>query len=158
MRLVMRLKVLIFFAVGLLFTAFVSAQTIKSAHVFGEAGTDDNKTCQFGYASSIAAVESTLRYNKLSVDKKPNGIVFYLNVVNTEINSYNCSVGLKLEVKYYDIVRIPGSGKKISASILLCSEGGAGMMSKINMQSKVNETLQDYANQCISEIEKLAVL
>ena len=31
-------------------------------------------------------------------------------------------------------------------------------MSKINMQSKVNETLQDFANQCISEIERLAVL
>jgi len=72
----MRLKVLIFFAVGLFFTAFVSAQTIKSAYVFGEADTDINKTCQFGQASSIAAVESTLRYNKADIDKKPTNIFF----------------------------------------------------------------------------------
>jgi len=59
---------------------------------------------------------------------------------------------------YYDTVRIPGSNKKMYASILLCSRLGGGAMSKINMQSKVNETLQDFANQCISEIERLAVL
>ena len=122
MHFVLESASLIFATVGLLFATLISAQTIKSAYVFGEADTDINKTCQFGYASSIAAVESTLRYNKSGIDKKPTNIFFYLNVVNTEINSYNCSVGLKLEVMYYDTVRIPDSEKKCTLAFY-CAPG-----------------------------------
>ena len=150
------------FIIGLFITTLINAQPIKSAFVFGEVGNDSNIKCQFNYSSSIAAVESALRYNRVSIDKDSTsnnnngGIKFYLNVTNWEVNQTTCSVGVQLSIHYYDDVKIPKSNKTIRSEIVLCQDGATGFISKLEMQTVVNSRFKEYVDKCISEIEKNA--
>jgi hypothetical protein len=151
-------KSIIFFAATLFTASLLSAQTIKSAYVFGESGDEDNAKCGFDYNSGIAAVESALRYNRVNINSKAytDGISIYINITNLEINNNTCGANISLNFFSSKVMNIPQTNKFIASDIIFCSKGALAYFPKTNMQSKINSALKDYVDQCLSEIDKKA--
>ena len=136
----------------------LNAQTINSGYVYGEDGGEENTKCKFDFKSGIAAVESALRYNRVKIENSPEaeGVDFYINVTNLEIDNNMCSASISLRVGYFKTMNIPQTNKSIMTTIVLCSKESLVHFFKVNMQSKVNSILKDSVDQCISKVEKKA--
>ena len=137
-------------------SASAVAQSISNVHVLAEHDSTSNKDCGFSYESSITAVKSALRYNRISfVDSSSQkNVTLYLNVNNFKVDSLHCSVNASLEIYFYSRASVPGTGKSLLLKSNLCSEATAGYLYIRDMQKSVNSALKEFVDECVISIEK----
>ncbi len=131
-----------------------NAQPIANAYVFGEKGNERNVTCNVSYESAIAAVKSSLRYNRVPIvatDTSPLRV--YVNLNNNEISTSACSIAITLHVFFYAPVNVPYTNKNPFLKTMLCDRISSGHLSKSNQQSAINTELKSMVEECLADIE-----
>ena len=130
------------------------ALTIPGAYVYSEAGGSEEARCGLSNTSSVAAVESSLRQNRINVEGESSNYSFYINS-NSLFMGNTCVVNTDLQVYFLNNVEVPSQkNKSIWATVELCSKSFIGSGPAYNMQARINEKLKDITDQCISKIEK----
>jgi hypothetical protein len=123
---------------------------LTEVRISGEQITD----CNLSRDSVTAALASTMRYNRINVTENRGGVVLYHQV--TALNtSGGCAVALKMEFKAYEFVFIKNLNKKVMSSVVICDRGNLLTGPVHSMQTRVNDSLKDSAQQCLLEISKL---
>ena len=134
------------------------ALRISEARVYSEATSTSMEKCQVSSQSQVAAIESGLRSNRIGIaGKSSNNPAFYLSSVALELNASACAIFSRLEVQYH--ARVPvtfnSDRKSIFSTVKLCSEGTLITGPKYDLQARVNSTLKEFVDLCLSEIEKI---
>ena len=148
-------RLIVLFWTMIIYSSVVVAQPISHAYVFGEKDSLSNVKCSISYDSSIAAVKSALRYNKVPIVNSAQDFCIYININNFEIDSKDCAVAVDLHFYFYSRSRMPNTSKSVLLKNMLCDTGTAGHLSKKDMQTSVNSALKDLVDQCLSKIENL---
>ena len=132
----------------------IQAYTITEANSFAESDSVENTKCQLSSSASTATIESVLRQNRIQINDKDSRYHFYSATTAIDVGDY-CAAFTELSVYFNDLVTLPLSKKKKTfAQVQLCNFGSILTGQKHNLQTRVNETLRSYAEQCISKIEK----
>ena len=131
------------------------ALSMQDAYVFSEADGSENNSCGISGSSSVAAVESALRQNRINIKGDTSNYSFYIN--NLAIDSSNrCAVHSSLLVSFYSYVDAPNlKNKKIFGQVVLCNNFYMLTGPAYNMQPRVNDVLKGLTEECISKIEKI---
>jgi hypothetical protein len=122
---------------------------LTEVKIFGE----EIKDCNLSKDSVTAALVGTMRYNRINVTENRGGIVLYHQVTALNING-GCAVSAKLEFKVYEYVFIKSLNKNVMSSVVICDRGTILTGPTHNMQTRVNSSLRDIAQECVVEISK----
>ncbi len=141
-----------------IFIFFVSiniahAQPFASAYVMTEDEDDDFKKCNLRNEGLIASAKSTLRYNRIEVSSAlPSEIIVYINTAIFPTGGSYCGAGLTLEIFKYGQVSLKKGN--VQGKHLLCSNSYVSHGTIQNSQEKLNESVRQILDLCISSIEK----
>ncbi len=109
--------------------------------------------CNLSKDSVTASLVGTMRYNRINVTESRGGVVLYHQV--TALNTNNgCAVAAKLEFKVYEYVFIKNLNKKVMSSVVICDRGNILTGPTHSMQTRVNDSLRDLAQECLLEISR----
>jgi hypothetical protein len=149
-------KSLIFLGALLTFSSIALSQSISNIYVFSEEDSTANKSCGISNESSIAAVKSALRYNRISFsDSLVNSdFSLYINVNNLKVDSQSCSVNASLKIYFYSRVPVPKTGKSLLLSNGLCDKSTSGYLDIREMQNSINTALKRFVDECVLYIEE----
>jgi hypothetical protein len=156
------------FALRTFFTALVAfgsagsavyAQEFPPVYVFTEDDDDSSDTCQIGGASIVAAVESELRQNQISIAsgaERYNGdsIWAYLNLNAAKLSGSICAVDYNFQLTHRQIIFHVHKEKAVNVSVENCNLGGLMTGVPSGLQSRLNDKFRDLTNQCISKYLK----
>lgn len=147
-----------FFVLGIICIGSASAvaQSISNVHVIAERDSTSNKDCGISSESSITAVKSALRYNRISfVDSSPQkNVTLYINVNNFKVDSLTCSVNASLKIYFVSRALVPGTGKSLLLRSELCSRATSGYLNIREMQKSINSALKEFVDECVISIEE----
>jgi hypothetical protein len=131
------------------------ALTLNDANVYSEADTTAETECGISNSSSIAAVESVLRQNRIVI-KSNSKFYFYINTVAIESGN-GCAASTSLVVHTYAYVKIRSlNNRGIYSKVTLCDVKGAIFTGpSYDLETRINEKLRSFSEECISEIEKI---
>jgi len=129
---------------------------LSEAHVYAESLPKDAIYCGINEKSLIAAVESSLRYNRIAVVAPNYGVVnFYIHANVLRRNDGSCFGSSRIKVEYFDAVSPPfAPNKRVTASIELCTRGTIFVGPSSNFRNHITNELRNSADECISEISK----
>lgn len=142
------------------------ADPVPPVFVTGETDDAGMNRCNLTYSSATAAVEATLRYNRIPIATQEDfladrAIEFYVNINAFEITradgvgTGSCAIGLYGSLETAGQTYDPIHKNMKLAEIHYCNKLGLLVLHPIDAQQKINDTLMQYANQCISEYAKL---
>lgn len=109
--------------------------------------------CNLSRESITASLAATMRYNRINVTENHGAVVLYHQVTGLN-TSGGCAVTARLEFKVYDFVFIKNLNKKVMSSVVICDRGNILTGPTHSMQTRVNDSLRDLAQECILEISK----
>ena len=158
-------------SIALLFVAFVpfenaAAQSdMPRVHVFGEDDSESMRECQLSHDIAVATVESVLRYNRIGLASRDDyqaqqAIAAYVNL-NAIRDRYDtgrvgsfCSASIRFSLRSIAAVPNPATGAQHVANIVYCEKGSLLSWEAVGLQARVNETLRNFVNACLSEYEE----
>jgi hypothetical protein len=149
-------KSLIFLGALLTFSSIALSQSISNIYVLSEEDSPANKSCGFSYESSLAAVKSALRYNRISFTESSTNsdFILYINVNNFKVDSQSCAVNARLKIYFYSRVPVPKTGKSLLLSSELCHRATSGYLQIREMQNSINTALKGFVDECVLLIEE----
>lgn len=134
------------------------AQEVPPVFVLTE---DDSKAalaCQVSNTSSSAAVESELRYNRVPVATRAQGIRYEAlraTVQSTPIQiSGGCAAAYSFSLNLYQPVVLRVTGKEMWVTVEICSRSGIMSGPTYDLQSRLNLVFRDLTSECIAEYRK----
>lgn len=134
------------------------AQEFPPVYVSIEEDDKDSGDCQVSTASSKAAVESELRYNRIPVGTKAQFISDEALQARAQTGvlaiSGGCAVSYIFSLSNFQEVVLSITGKEMWAKVEICRLAGIMSGPSYNMQSRLNAAFRDYTSQCISEYRK----
>lgn len=143
-----------------------AAQTMPPVYVLGEDDSPESLRCGVSNSSAVSAVESALRYNRVSIESKEawyedRALRMYVSV-NALRDEYtdgsfgrSCAIDLDLQLNTYTNVFDPVSKKIFYSTIEFCKKGSLLKWDLSESQQKVNFVLKSYVDECISAYLKL---
>ena len=143
------------------FVAPAHAQAPSAVYVMGEADDADMNACNVTYASSISAIEAALRYNGVKVASRAaamtdQAIRAYVSLTIIAGSSV-CSASVRVDFDNYQYVNLPeslGMGSERHSKVLFCSASTLLTGRAYDFQSRINSSLRDFTDECISEMSK----
>jgi hypothetical protein len=129
---------------------------IEGVYAFGEETSASDRLCSITKEAAIAAVEATLRANRiplLSSEDSYGNISAYVNFTSLDYSDSACAVSWSLEF------RIWGSGKYLQydrplrGNVKLCGGGGILSGSRVSLSPRIREKYQTATEICISAVE-----
>lgn len=111
------------------------------------------KNCNLTTESVSAALGATMRYNRINLTESYSGVVLYHAVAASNISG-GCAAYITVEFKVYDFVFVKNLNKKIMTGAVLCGQGTLLTGPTYDMQTRVNDSAKDMAQQCLLEISK----
>lgn len=129
---------------------------IEGVNVYSEKESESDIACGMYQAAVTAAVESTLRANRIPVlsdEEKTGHISAYANFTALDLDAH-CSVSYRLVFELYGGVPYRQSGKEVYGNLNLCSKGGIINASKADVSETVLTSIRSFTEQCISETER----
>jgi hypothetical protein len=146
------------FILFLCLTSIVQGQILSSVNVFAEKEDEDFIKCNLSSAGYIAAAESSLRYNRIRVQVQNESEVYlYLNVNVLPIRRGGTETGscaASLEIQFYKVGMITLARGTLFGDHTLCKKAALFIFDIQNLQTRINEQVRSYTEQCISDIEK----
>ena len=111
-------------------------------------------SCNLSRDSVSAALGAAMRYNRIKLTENLGGVVLYHAVTAQTING-GCAAVVKVEFKVYEFVFVKNLNKKIMSGAVLCGNGTLLTGPTYDLQTRVNNSAKDMAQQCLLEISKL---
>jgi hypothetical protein len=147
------MKRFLFNLIVLLFCSNSFALDLVSVNVFAEDDAAEARQCNHSNSSTVAAVESVFRQNRIKVDSNSPYYV-YINTAILEIRPGYCSVSTRLFIYFTSNVNIPD--KKFSKFLRteLCTYTSLLIGNSGTISSRINNDYRSFAEECISKIEK----
>lgn len=139
----------------LLFTCFLMvAQSSYSAdltevNIFGE----DITGCNLSSDSVTAALLGTMRYNRINIKKSIDGVNLYHQVTAMNIRG-GCVANVRVEFKVYEYIYVRNLNKKIMSNAVICGNVILLTGPEHNIQTRVNDSAKEIAQQCLLKISK----
>jgi hypothetical protein len=133
------------------------AQDFPPIYVGGEDETAELQACQISYASAIAAVESALRYSRVTVGSREDyvsvrAIEAYVNIKSISMASRgSCAADVNLSLRSAGRVVDPTGGRTHYTIIEFCNRSTLFVWPTAELQTKVNEALRDHMAECLSQ-------
>jgi hypothetical protein len=122
---------------------------LTEVNIYGEKISD----CSLTNASVSAALAGTMRYNRVNVTEKISDIGLYHRVTSVKING-GCAVSVQLEFQVFENILVKNLNKKIMTNAVLCGKNELLAGPIYDMQTRVNNSASDMAQQCLLEISK----
>jgi hypothetical protein len=143
------MKKLLFIYLLLIAQSSYSADLME-VHVIGE----KINNCNLSENSVTAALVGAMKYNSIKSSKSFSGVFLYHSVNAMKTNT-GCVAHSRIEFKVYESVFVRSLNKKVMSEVVLCSKGVLLTGPEYDMQTRVNDAVKDYAQQCLLEISKL---
>jgi hypothetical protein len=148
----------IIFIFFLCLTSIAQGQILNGVNVFSEYEDEDFKRCSLSSAGYIAAAESSLRYNRIRIQAANESEAnLYLNVNVMPIRRGGTDLGFcaaSLEIQFYKTGVITLARGNLFGDHIFCKRGTLFIFDIQNLQTKINEQVRSFTEQCISDIEK----
>jgi hypothetical protein len=152
-------------AIAMLLASPLAAQNLQAVYVSSEEQTAEMSQCNLTYTAAIAAAEAAFRYNRIVIAGKDEffrdqALNFYINLNAFEIKrsgglqTGSCTVSMSVSLQTYTMARDPVSNETTWVTLQYCSNGTLAVLDKLILQQRINETVQQYVNQCASEYSK----
>jgi hypothetical protein len=144
--------------IGLIFYPEPSAQAqseLGSIYVMGETDQPNYQACGVSFESTIAAVQSVLRQNRIPVsfDNSHGQIRAYVNFTPLSISGI-CALSYDIQFDIWGSAFFKTLGKSVSGEVVVCQNGGIMTGPTYDLQERLNVAYADLTRKCISEIEK----
>jgi hypothetical protein len=142
-----------------LYTPAFGQSHIGDVYVYGERDSPDDTSCNIRKLSAVAAVQATLRENRIPISyKRTNAGHVRAYVDFTSINFTSapprCVVAFQIRFEFFGQAFFPGLKRLIGEPVLLCENGGVMSGPNYDLQDRLNTRYIDLTRQCISEIDK----
>lgn len=125
----------------------------NTAYVFTEDQYGDDIACDINPDRLAETAKSILRYNRISITQNSNtaDLIVYINHVTLDSKLDFCTYNLRMEMYKYGNITLPK--KTVIGSHVLCIESGLGQRRKYDMRSRLNESIREKVETCLSKIE-----
>lgn len=126
-------------------------------YVFSEEeGGASDRECSLSRRSAVAAAEGALRGNRIKIvsrDEAYGNFIAYVNFTALKMTSGACAVYLSLSVRLYAQTQYKNYPKPIFGRLELCKEGIIMSGPAIDLQTRINASLKEMMETCISQVE-----
>jgi acetyltransferase-like isoleucine patch superfamily enzyme len=126
----------------------------NSIYVLAEDKRRSDEECNVDPSRLEDTAKSTLRYNRLSISQNSKAdIILYIahNTITTTGNY--CSFNIRVELYKYGSIDLPK--RTIFGYHTACLKASIGHYNRNDMQSRMNQTVRELSESCLSEIESM---
>lgn len=127
----------------------VYSEDLTQVNVFGE----DINGCGLRSESVTAALVGTMRYNRINVIKGFGGVNLYHQITAMDIRG-GCAANVRVEFKTFEYVYVANLNKKIMSNVVLCGNVMLLTGPEHNMQTRVNNSAKELAQECLLKISR----
>lgn len=151
----MRAIIIVIFAS--VFTGFpILAQEFPPVYVSVEDDDGENISCQISSASTKAAIESALRYNRIDSASRNDFITGSALRINASVISFRlpngtCVASQSMQLNTYQEAKLDITGEIRYVTFELCLKGGMMSGSPGGLQARLNTWFRDSTSGCVSE-------
>lgn len=133
------------------------AQDFPPIYVYGE--NDDNTAkCAMSHDQAVAAVESALRYNHVSVASREAAVRSAALQAYVTMNPLDlgdvCAVSLSFSLEDHQVVRSSVLDADRRVTVVYCNRTSIMSGPKYDLQTRANDWFRDMTNYCLSEFQR----
>ena len=132
------------------------AEQVPAVFVYSDEDGAEDIACSIRGASIVAAVESELRHNRISIAtqdqyNKAEAISAAIVTTSLELSGGLCVTGYELSLENGQYVTVDVTNERRFAKVVFCAVSGVMSGAGSGMQGRLNTQFRDLTSECVSE-------